>query len=197
MWNTSAISWTTDCLEHHIEVQIIKSHFFLPFSVFSPALLSPRTLDPPASPLTCWDYRCLPPHLTQTDGQAASCQHWLRQGSSSLLWLAFWPSHTVTRPPTSTYNKIPYCSTALHLEALVCEVRLWKQMTLCRCKHTVWESEKFMIRQFGKGLLLHHNIGGLHEKEAKLVGPPYFLTTCSVSSRSNFSTPHSHPWEGH
>lgn len=125
MWNTSAISWTTDCLEHHIEVQIIKSHFFLPFSVFSPALLSPRTLDPPASPLTCWDYRCLPPHLTQTDGPAASCQHWLRQGSSSLLWLVFWnlthshtPSYKHIQQNTFLFNSLALRGACLWGEAL-------------------------------------------------------------------------------
>lgn len=184
-----------DCLEHHIEVQIIKSHFFLPFSVFFPTPFISLNFGSSCLTSEVVGLQVLPPHPTQTDVPAVRCQHWLRHGSSSLLWLVFWPSQTVTRPPTNTYNKISYCSTVFHLEVLVCEMRLWK-MTLCRCEHTVWESEKFMIRQFGKGPLLC-NITGLPEKEAKLVRLPYSLTTCSVSSKSNFSTPHSHPWQGH
>lgn len=195
MWKTSAISWTTDCSEHRIGVQIIKSHFFSSLFCISPH---------PFYLLELW---ILLPRLWSA-GITGDCQHIPHKQMAQLLD-ANTGSDTVvaascdmssdphSHTPSYKHIQYPTVQQFFHLEALVCEIRLWKQKTLCRCEHTVWESERFMIRQFGKGLLLHRNIAGLHEKEAKLVGLPHFLTTCSVSSKSNFSTPHSHPWEGH
>lgn len=103
--------------------------------------------------------------------------------------------HTVTRPPTNTYNILLFNSSFTWRRWFV----RWGSGSR---RHSAgvnirFGSLKSSWSEFGKGLWLHRNIAGLHEKEAKLVGLPHFLTTCSVSSKSNFSTPHSHPWEGH
>lgn len=193
MWNTSAISWTTDCSEHRIGVQIIKSHFFLPFSVFSP------------TPFISLNFgsSCL-----WSAGITGDCHHIAHKrmvqlldanaGSDTVVAASCDLSsdpHTVTRPPINTYNILLFNSSFTWRRWFV----RWGSGSR---RHSAgvnirFGSLKSSWSEFGKGLWLHRNIAGLHEKEAKLVGLPHFLTTCSVSSKSNFSTPHSHPWEGH
>lgn len=104
MWNTSAISWTTDCSEHRIGVQIIKSHFFSSLFCIFPH---------PFYLLELW---ILLPRLWSA-GITGDCQHiahkWMVQlldanaGSDTVVAASCDLSsdpHTVTRPPTNTYN---------------------------------------------------------------------------------------------